>query len=190
MARSRLIDTSQDLIQDGGAVLFSFVQGEQVEYPVNLDFLPGVLTQYTIRAVIVEAANVAAQTDRPGLIQPAGKRTILVVRNTSYVGAWNSGSNYTQDDVVLYNNKYWLRLVGANDGLDPVASPLWTESARNRVFVQIPSTVSIDWAVKPIVNSPVYGFIELEVRENAGGFPRTWKPVRGMIELLFSPTLD
>ena len=190
MARSRLTETSQDLIQDGGSVLFSFVQGEQVEYPVNLDFLPGTLSQYTIRAVIVQAQNVNAQTDRPGSIQPAGRRTILAVRNTTYVGAWNSGANYTQDDVALFNGKYWLRLVGTNDGLDPEASPLWILSARNRVFIQFPKTVSIDWAVKPIVGSPVFGFIELEVKENAGGFPRTWKPVRGMIELLFSPTLD
>ena len=190
MARSRLPATNQDLIQDGGAVLFSFVQGEQVEYPVNLDFLPGALSQYTTRAVIVEARNIAAQTERPVTIEPTGRRSVLAVRDTTYTGVFNPASTYVQDDVVFYKDKYWLRLSGANDGLDPEASPLWTQSAKNRVFIQFPKTVSIDWAVKPVVNAPVYGFIELEVKENGGEFPRVWKPVRGMIELLYSPTLD
>ena len=39
MARSRLTNTSQDLISDGGAVVWSFVKGEQLEFPITLNFI-------------------------------------------------------------------------------------------------------------------------------------------------------
>ena len=46
-----------------------------------------------------------------------------------------------------------------------------------------------DYQVQPSVAGSTYGFFELRVTEPANPiFARTWKPIRGMVEIQFSPT--
>ena len=39
MARAKLNEITEELISDSGAVLWSFVRGEQLEYPIVLNLL-------------------------------------------------------------------------------------------------------------------------------------------------------
>jgi hypothetical protein len=194
MARSRITNTTEDLLTDSGAVLWSFVKGEQLEYPITLDFIESTSTvPYSYEAVVIEALNVAGQTDRPVTNKPNGVQTVLTVRVPLYRGVWDSAQAYNTEDVVLYNGLYYRKLREATEAVVnstiPSASTKWTTTAPNRIYVQFPLTLGGTWAVEPQVDSPVYGFFELRVSEPSSyGFPRTWKPIRGMVELLFSPT--
>jgi hypothetical protein len=198
MARSRLIDTTIDLVKDAGAVLWSVVKGEQLELPVTLSFIRDASVKptgnYIYEAVVVEAKNIAGQTDeRPVLVQPGGIVTRLFVRLPRYLGAWSSTTAYNKEEVVLYNDVYYKLLGGIAviDTTPPDTSTKWQSTLLNKVYVQLPSTLGTGWAVQPLVDSAVYGFFELRVTEPTDAvFTRTFKPVRGMIEILFSPTDD
>ena len=52
MARSRLTETTDDLVTDSGAVLWSFVKGEQLEFPITLNFVENVTAGYAYEAVV------------------------------------------------------------------------------------------------------------------------------------------
>lgn len=191
MARSQLNEVEQDLIDDGGSVLFSFVKGEQLEYPITLAFATNVLSGYTYEAVVVEANNSSGQTDAPTSIRPSGVQTILTVRVPTYRGTWNAATAYNMEDIVFYNTKYYKLKSGSAvvNAATPEADSNWTETTTNKIYVQFPSTLGSTWQVQPIVGSPTYGFFELRVTEpNNAIFVRTWKPVRGLIQILFSPT--
>lgn len=193
MARSRINNTTNDLITDGGAVLWSFIKGEQLELPIKLDFIADATIGYSYEAVVMEAANIAGQqqTTRPVGVQANGVEDTLYVRVPVYRGTWDPPQAYNKEDVVLYNSKYYRLLTGAArvNSIVPNLDPLWEETALNRIYVQFPDTLANDWAVNPLVNSPVYGFFELRVTEPTNPvFIKTWKPVRGMVEILFSPT--
>jgi len=90
---------------------------------------------------------------------------------------------------------------GANDGLgtkpELVASTpivtnlpiLDTEDGDNQVLLVIPEDLTSGWSQQPKPNKPVYGFIDLEIRDT--GFEdrqQVWKPFRGLIEVRYSPT--
>ena len=193
MARARINVISDDLIQDAGAVLFSFVKGEQLEYPVTLDFVQSTTYAYTYEAVVIEAANTEGQLDAPNDISTDAVHTPLNVRVPVYRGIWDPLQAYNTEDVVFYETGYFRKARQATEGVIdatvPTASAFWLPTTLNRVYVQFPETLGFNWAVSPKVNSPVYGFFELRVTEpNTFAFKRTWKPVRGMVELLFSPT--
>lgn len=195
MARSRLTNTTQDLIADGGAVLWSFVKGEQLEFPIVLNFVEDasvkVSNNYIYEAVVVEALNVSGQTDRPVAIRTNGIQTRLFVRLPRYLGAWQAGAAYNKEEVVLYNNIYYKLTQGAGriSSTLPSADPLWVQTTLNTIYLQFPSSLGATWSVQPIVDAPVYGFFELRVTEPTDSvFTRTFKPVRGMVEILFSPT--
>jgi len=193
MARSRINNTTDDLITDGGAVLWSFVKGEQLELPIKLDFIADATIGYSYEAVVMEAANIEGQqqTQRPISVQSNGVEDTLVVRVPTYRGTWDPPQAYNKEEVVLYNGTYYKLLNGAAriNSTAPNLDPLWEETALNRIYVQFPETLANNWAVNPLVNSPVYGFFELRVTEPANPvFVKTWKPVRGMVEILFSPT--
>ena len=57
MARSLLTNTTNDLITDSGAVLWSLVTGEQLEFPITLNFLKDttqkLLNNYIFEAVVI-----------------------------------------------------------------------------------------------------------------------------------------
>jgi hypothetical protein len=195
MARSRINDTRQDLITDGGAVLWSIIQGEQLEFPVVLNFIEDASVKpsnnYIYEAVVIEAANVASQVERPVTVQPNGDQARLFVRLPIYLGQWQSAAAYNKEEVVLYAGKYYKLLFGSAriNAITPDLDPLWEETLLNRIYIQFPSSLSIGWNVSPQVNSPTYGFFELRVTEPADPvFSRTFKPIRGMVEVLFSPT--
>jgi hypothetical protein len=195
MARSRLTNTTQDLIADGGAVLWSFVKGEQLEFPITLNFVEDASVKqnnnYNYEAVIVEADNVSGQADRPTTVRDGGIQNRLFVRLPVYLGNWQSGAAYNKEDVVLYNGKYYKLLQGSGriSSTLPSADSLWGETNLNTIYLQFPATLASTWTVQPLVDSPVYGFFELRVTEPVDPvFTRTFKPVRGMVEILFSPT--
>lgn len=191
MARSRFADPINDLNTDSGAVLWSFVKGEQLEYPITLTFVEDVTLPYTFEAVVVEARNVLLQEEAPTDIEPGGAKTVLNIRLPVYRGAWNAVDAYDVEDVVLHSGVYYRLTEGAGytNSVTPALDPLWTVTALNIIYIQFPSTLAADWNISPIVDSPVYGFFELRVTEpNNSIYVRTWKPVRGLVEILFSPT--
>ena len=198
MARSRLTNTSQDLISDGGAVVWSFVKGEQLEFPITLNFIEDASVKasnnYQYEAVIVEANNVVAQVDRPTGIKVGGVQTTLFVRLPVYLGNWQSAQAYNKEEVVFYSNKYYKLLQGSgrvNSTLPTVDTSYRQETALNKIYVQFPSTLASTWSVQALADNAVYGFFELRVTEPTDQiFTRTFKPVRGMVEILFSPTSE
>lgn len=190
MARSSLTSIEQDLIDDGGSVLWSFIKGEQLEYPITLNFVTNALTGYTYEAVVVEADNVAGQTSRPTTHKTGGVQTVLVVRTPTLLGTWSAATTYALENIVLYNGIYYRSLSAGNLNNTPSAvSIYWAQTTINTIYVQFPSTLGSTYAVSAQVGSPIYGFFELRVTEPAGTiYQKTWKPIRGMVEILFSPT--
>lgn len=195
MSRARLTQTPVDLITDSGAVLLSIVKGEQIEFPISLNFLANTTTQpsnnYIYEAVVVEAKNIPDQTSAPTEVMPSGINTTLVVRTPTYLGTWNPSSGYNKEEVVFYGDKYYKLLSGIAriSTLIPSSDPLWVETTLSMVYVQFPKELGTNWSVHSSVGKPVYGFFELRVTEPTDPvFTRTWKPVRGMVEILFSPT--
>ena len=168
MARSRLTNTTQDLITDSGAVLWSFVKGEQLEFPFILNFVedasikPEASKKYIYEAVVVEAANIARQTDRPLDVRVGGIQTTLRVRLPVYLGLWQSAAAYNKEEVVLYNNKYYKLVQGSGrtSSTVPNLDPLWTETTLNTIYLQLVSALASTWALQPVVHSPVSGFFE------------------------------
>jgi hypothetical protein len=191
MARSLITDTSDDLVTDSGAVLWSIVKGEQLEFPILLNFVENVTSGYTYEAIVVEANNIVDQEDRPITVRNGGISTQLTIRVPTYRGNWDSAQAYNREELVAYSNKIWKLKTGIarTNSTAPDVDSQWEESSLSRVYLQFPKTLASNWNVSPGVSSPVYGFFELRVTEPSDGvFRRTWKPIRGMVEICFSPT--
>lgn len=195
MARALITETTNDLISDAGAILWSIVIGEQLEFPITLNFIENMpltgIETYEYEAVVIEGDNVAEQSERPTTIKPNGAQTKLVIRVPVYVGYWNPPEAYNREEVVLYNNKYYKLRSGISrvSSIPPDQDPLWEETLYNIIYLQFPKTLGADWEISPTTEVPVYGFFELRVTEPLDAvFTRTWKPIRGMVQLLFSPT--
>jgi hypothetical protein len=194
MARSKLTNPSEDLVSDSGAVLWSFVLGEQLEYPITLDFIDSTNSvPYTYEAVVIEALNLAGQTTKPITNKPNGVQSVLTVRVPLFRGVWDAFQAYNTEDVVLHDGLYYRKAREATEAVinatPPATSSKWILTVPNRIYVQFPATLGATWEISPQVDSPTYGFFELRVSEPIGyAFPRTWKPIRGMVELMFSPT--
>jgi hypothetical protein len=64
------------------------------------------------------------------------------------------------------------------------------EDPSDNIFeIVFPRTLSDDWLVRPAPNRPVYGFVDLKIADNGVGVnQRIWKPVRGLVEIVYSPT--
>jgi len=190
MARSPITEIADDLITDGGSVLWSFVKGEQLEFPITMNFLTDVTAGYTYEAVVVEALN-TSEGSIPTTIQPSGVQTILVVRIPTKRGNWDAAQAYNKEEVVLYNGIYYKLLTGAGriNSTPPSSDPVWSVTSLSKLYIQYPSTLGSTWTVSPTVGASVYGFFELRVTEPVDSiFRRTWKPVRGLVQILFSPT--
>ena len=192
MARERINARSNDLISDSGAILWSIIKGEQLEFPVVVEFLSDTTQAgYEFEAVVVEALNVSAQEEPPVVKKPGGIQNTLTVRIPNFTGDWEAVTAYNMEDVVAYDDSYYKLLTGAAyvNTTNPKEDPFWEEVTLNTIYVQFPSTLANDWEIAPIVDSPVYGFFELRITEPANPiYVKTWKPVRGMVEILFSPT--
>lgn len=191
MARSKLIETTEDLINDSGSVLWSFIKGEQLEFPITLNFIENASLGYTFEAVVIEALNIAGDTSRPTSIKPNGVQTVVSVRVPTYRGNWDPPQAYNREEIVKYNNKYYKLQSGVAriSSVTPELDPTWLETPLNKVYIQFQSNLGSTWEIQPTVDQATYGFFELRVTEPTDSiFRRTWKPVRGMIEILFSPT--
>ena len=193
MARSMLADTTTDLQPDSGSVLWSIVQGEQLEYPVTLKFIENVSGGYVYEAVVVEGDNEVGAVTPPTNVKPNGNQTKLQVRYPTYRGEWLEGILYQINDVVLYAGKTYINFYTSNysSSTPPDTDPVWTEYVNNVVYIRFPKTLSLSpaWAVQPEADSKIYGFFELRVTEPSSfAYPQTWKPMRGLVELQYSPT--
>jgi len=190
MARASLIKPTIDIVSDEGTVLWSIVRGEQLEQIVNVSFLTNTYG-YEYEAVVVEGDNIAGATEPPEGIAAGAKITSLNVRVPVERLEWNSSTAYNREDIVPYLGKYYRKLVGNGivENISPDTSNNWAETNPNLVYIQIPSTLGSDWTLQPTASYSTYGFFELRVTEPAGSvFRKTWKPVRGVIKLDFSPT--
>jgi len=171
------------------------VKGEQMEFPITLNFIADASVKasgnYIYEAVVVEAKNISGQSDKPTLVQPGGVTTRLFVRLPRYLGVWSAAAAYNKEEVVLYAGIYY-KLTGGIARISAIAPDLdekWEITTLNKIYVQFPSTLGTGWTVQPLADSASYGFFELRVTEPADAvYTRTFKPVRGMIEILFSPT--
>jgi hypothetical protein len=193
MARDRITSRTNDIMTDGGSVLLSLVQGEQLEFPVTIEFVEKATSDYTYEAVLMEALNDGEGT-LPEAVQPAGVNDTLVVRLPVDRGNWDYLSAYNEGDMVYYVNdgNYYMLLSGVAriDSTTPDADPLWELHDARKVYIQFPKTLSIaGYDVSPTPTKPVYAFFELSVTEPTNAiYTKTWKPVRGLVEFLFSPT--
>ena len=215
MARSRLIDPALDLITDPGAVLLSLVMGEQLEFPVTLSFIDDATLKipaaanYIYEAVVIEADNALGQGQTmPTSIKVGGVQTRLFVRIPVYVGVWSATNSYNKEEIVQYagNSKYYKLLSGAavTSSVPPSSSSNWEETSLSKIYVQFPKELGVGgtagsdnpmtiktytaWTVQPTIETSVYGFFELRVTEPGSVFPRSFKPVRGLIQLQYSPS--
>lgn len=191
MARSKITETKDDVIEDSGSVLWSFVRGEQLEFPITLNFVRDVTAGYTYEAVVVEADNVPEDEKVPTNIKSGGVQTKLVVRVPVYRGTWDPRQAYNKEEVVLYNGQHYKLAYGAAriSSVSPELDSAWETADLSKVYLQFPKTLGATWTVQPTVGYPVYGFFELRVTAPVDSiFQRTWKPVRGMVQILFSPT--
>lgn len=190
MARTAITSTTIDLQEDNGNVLLSFIQGEQIEYPITLTFLTNAFG-YTYEAVIAEGNNVSGDSSVPTDIKVNSIFTNLTVRVPPDKGNWNGATSYNTEDVISYGGIYYkLRLgIARVSATTPDLDVLWEVYVPNKVYIQFPKTIASDWEVKPTAVSPVHGFFELSITEPPGGiYQRTWKPVRGVVAIDFSPT--
>jgi hypothetical protein len=59
----------------------------------------------------------------------------------------------------------------------------------NKFEIIIPEDLTDNWTTEPEPNKPSYAWIGLEVRDTGiGSEQKIWKPLRGLIEVLYSPT--
>jgi hypothetical protein len=194
MARSSIVNIVEDLQSDSGSVLFSFVQGEALEFPVTLSFIDNASVGYTYEAVLIEGNNVSGDSTPPTVARTGGIQTVLTVFVPTWRGTWSAASSYNRDDLIAYNGIYYI--AGGVTGyisavLPSVDTGVWTVYVPNKVYIQFPETLSLDWNVigGPTAEAPVHGFFELRVTEPVGGrFRRTWKPMRGLVSFAYSPT--
>jgi len=59
----------------------------------------------------------------------------------------------------------------------------------NKFKMVIPENLIDSWNIAPTADSPVYGFIGLEIDDGGvGDAKQVWKPLRGLVEVLYSPS--
>ena len=173
-----------------GDIDLEITQAEQREIEVILDFLPDV-AGYTFEAALVEADNDGTETV-PTIAKPNGAQEALTVRQQyTSQGVWAAGTAYSTADYVEYEDLYYARISGTDviDATPPSESADWEAITPNTIYIQFADDLSIDWAVQPTPTCPIYGFLELSVTEPASDFVRTWKPVRALLQINYSPTL-
>jgi hypothetical protein len=194
VARSYLTSEPESLIDDSGTVLWSFIRGEQQEFPVVIKFLDDCTTEtgYEFTAIVIEAENIIGQEEPPKVLQEGGVRHELDVRQLIQMGNWDSAQAYNSGEAVYYEGKHYYLFHGVarTSSVTPNVDPRWVLTTLNTVFIRFPSDLGADWAVRPKIGWSTYGFFELSVQEPEGyDFRRQWKPVRGMVQLLYSPVL-
>jgi hypothetical protein len=192
MARSKINETTIVANTDDGSVLFSLVRGEQIEFPLILNFASVAVDLYELEAVVLEA-------DQFHTSVPIGAiETTLTIRRPTNRGVWAAATAYDREDYVEYpaaSGTYYKLLVGAArvSATLPDADPLWEVYNHKTIYIQFPKELSVTpaWVTASNVTPalPLYGYFELRVTEpNNAIYIQTWKPIRGLVELHFSPT--
>jgi hypothetical protein len=195
MARDKINSGATDVTEGASSVLVSLVQGEQLELPVILDIFPIATNAYTFLCKTIEADN-----DGTGNIPTAMKASpvklqlqVRIPNNGVAPTDYVANTSYPKEAVVKYANLYYRQATNNNYtipvGYNPSTDPNWIEHDPKTVYIQFPSGLSTGYLPQPSVVAPVYCFMELEVTDvNTSIYIRTWKPVRGMVQILFSPT--
>ena len=167
--RSPILTTTIDPVEDNGNILFSMIQGEQLEFELSLSFLANASSSYTYEAVLMEAKNVYGDLTIPTEARPGGVNVTLPVRVLIDRGTWSAAGSYNREDFVLYNSVYYKLLAGAArvDATLPPNDPLWAIHSPNKVYIQMPSELTLApvWSVQPTLVAPIYGFFEFRVTE-------------------------
>ena len=109
------------------------------------------------------------------------------------VGWLTNLSNYTITAKVVEGNNTQgsgEKPVAAEVGGAVITLPIIdTVVSDNQFDIVIPQTLIDTWATTPEPDKPIYGFIGLEIQDSgAGNAQQIWKPMRGLVEVLYSPT--
>lgn len=159
MARAKISDTTKNLVNDDGSVRITVARGEQIHIEFSIDWVPN-LTGYNVHARIVEGVNDGSGGVPTG-VKPGGQMRLLTPVSGHIIGL-NSGGNT-------------FKLV-------------------------IPWDIAKDFAPQPQPDKSVFAYIDVEVGEPGSGDPedpvgdpatpnlQVWKPVRGLVEIMYSPT--
>jgi len=165
MARSLLTTVSSegDLVSDSGSILWSLVNGESLEFEVELDFIDDVRGGYEYEAVLIEGNNDGGGSV-PSEIMPGGSFKTLHVRipqfrnssgnSTNTICSWSSSIAYNYEDLVRYSyqedtnsptvTKYYKLLYGTGymSELPPNEDPdRWTEVNLRTLYIQFPANL-------------------------------------------------
>jgi hypothetical protein len=191
MARSKITSQGIQLQEDTGAVLFSIVEGEQLEFELTLSFLTSI-KDYTFECVLIEADN-TGNGKIPKIVKPSGEETSITVYVPPDQGVWSASDPYSYRDLVTYNDTFYIKSSGVLNEISsttPDIDTSWTKYINNKIYLRFTEDLITTWSILPFPDKPVYGFIDLRVTEpNTGiGFRQTWKPVQGLVEFNFSPT--
>lgn len=160
MARTKISAATNSLLDDNGTVLISVAKGEQIHLEITLSWLIN-LSGYNIHANIVEAVNDGEGT-KPTAVKVGGTRKLLT-----------SSNGYIRD----------------------------IEDGDNKFKLVIPYNLHSGASPQPSPEGSIYFYIDLEVGEPGTGdsspigdvatpVSQIWKPIRGLIELMYSPTED
>ena len=90
---------------------------------------------------------------------------------------------------------------GTNDGLGTIPTTeaagaiitvlpiLDADPTDNEFKLVFPDSLCDTWSTQPTPDKPVYGFVGVEIADaGVGDQQQKWKPVRGLVEILYSPT--
>jgi hypothetical protein len=79
-----------------------------------------------------------------------------------------------------------LTKVGGQVTTLPIIDSVLTD---NSFKIVVPETLIDNWTTQPAPEKPTYGWIGVEVRDTgAGDSQLVWKPFRGLVEVLYSPS--
>jgi hypothetical protein len=68
----------------------------------------------------------------------------------------------------------------------PLLDPITTN---NKITLVLPKSLSLNWTIQPTPENPVYGFIEVSIKDSGNNAAQQiWKPFRGLVEVKYSPT--
>ena len=155
--RNAITTFANTAVDDGGNTLFTLAIGEQLEFPVALNFLSGDLSGLTFEAVVIEAENLAGQTSAPKTVAANAAKTKLNVRVPTYRGNWQGDQAYSMEDIVVSGGVYYARTVGVNivSPSAPNVSSEWVVADPRVVYIQSPMTLGSDWKLRPGVDFSV-----------------------------------
>jgi len=105
-------------------------------------------------------------------------------------------SNYTltakiveADSSTLDYTKEELPTQEQTGGVITTLTIIDSDATDNSFNIVIPEDLVDSWTTQPRPEKPSYGWIGLEVRDiGVGSAQQIWKPMRGLVEVLYSPT--